>query len=94
MSQKIPGVASRCRKGDYQYKTTYLKLPPAFSFGALVTSQPPEAQAVLQMISCICQDCGQKKDCPHSSNLHFCSDCYEEKIQGPATWISFLHPMH
>ena len=92
MRQNIPGVASSCRKGDFQYKSTFLKLPETFSFEALISSQPPEAQAVLDAVSLICYDCGQHKSSDQDCMIHnYCSACYEEKSQTPATWVAMLH---
>ena len=93
MTQNIPGIASKCRKGDYQYKSTFLELPAAFTFSTLVDSQPPEAQAVLEAVSLMCHDCGQKKDGGEINlfNQHFCTDCYVDKSQAPATWTTFVH---
>ena len=93
MSQRFPGTDSTCRKGDYQYKDTIVNLPDAFSFDKLISSQPPESQAVLDAVSLICHDCGQRKDAADSHCIAqaFCNDCFEEKFQAPANWVAILH---
>ena len=93
MCQRFAGTESSCRKGDYQYKATVVNLPQAFSFDKLISSQPPEPQAVLDAVSLICHDCGQKKGAADNYCLSqtFCNDCYEEKSQAPANWVAILH---
>ena len=93
MSRIFHGTDSSCRKGDYQYKATVVNLPAAFSFDGLISSQPPDSQAVLEAVSLICHDCGQRKNIAeeHCLSSNFCSDCYEEKLQAPANWVAILH---
>ena len=96
MAQSVPELVSSCKKGDFQYKATFLELPKHFNFNVLISSQPPEAQAVLEAVSLICHDCGQRKDSNASnpgSNQNFCNDCFEEKAQATPPWVTIL-PRH